>query len=354
MEGRYNIRQDARQLAKVLLPTHRVSAERLESILDHRAFLSRVAQHWISHAHIPSDPDDDARHHFQSVVGKLAEARPAFVDAYQNLLASGFDDATVSDVMIGIIDQEVGLPGDLAADALANGAQFCKLRKELASVVKVVKRHPRTQEVRYRVDPVMSTNQHTFTVFGPHSGTKYGDIAVVFKTEIMYHPDFNMSPNAATAFHSGSTLHFRPWAFEPSATQEDRIWQFHRSKLHPSTLEWDLAVGGEFQRMAATCFEYGSNGQSNMPPDVAAQFVSQGQNWNWISDRSGTAPCVEGIFSYIKSVDCHFVWHCHLPEVVPLDYIAKIFIPSCHRLRLSKRLSRLPPGVIEFVNGDVY
>eukprot|EP00927_Polykrikos_kofoidii_P077690 TRINITY_DN74605_c0_g1_i1.p1 TRINITY_DN74605_c0_g1~~TRINITY_DN74605_c0_g1_i1.p1 ORF type:complete len:618 (-),score=70.13 TRINITY_DN74605_c0_g1_i1:210-2000(-) len=318
--SRYYIPQDARRLVKGFLPAHRVGIDTLRAILEQRAVLARKMQHWIAETEVPDVTDSLARHRFHSVVSKLAVARPAFVQAYQNLLVQGASVSEISELMINLVDVLIGRSAVVESSRLPSVDGYSEMSQALVSVVSSVIKFDTYLE-SYHVDPIMATNQHTFSIFGPHNGDNYGDIALVFRADIMYHPDFNMTPNAATAFYSKSTLDFRPWAFDIGTSQEDRIYRFHRSKIHPSSLDWDLAVAGELVRMA---------------------------------ENAGFMPSAQGILSYMKAVDCHFVWQCHLPEVVPLDYLAKVFIPSKYKKRLGHITNLVPSHMVVWVDGDPY
>ncbi|CAF1358055.1 unnamed protein product, partial [Didymodactylos carnosus] len=85
--------------------------------------------------------------------------------------------------------------------------------------------------IGYNLDIELGTNQHVFSILGPHTGHYYGDIVIVFKPELMLHPDSNFTIQAATTFLSGNTHKSRPWLKDLS-TRPDRLKQFHSAKLH--------------------------------------------------------------------------------------------------------------------------
>lgn len=333
--GHCKISADIVRLVRAFRPTHRVSCETLARILDHRALLAKGLQHWMTSVGVPTScaSEDETYRHFMSVVTKLAETRPIFVKHYQRLVEKHLLNPALMNPALVIKDSvnfhlklsstcpAASVDADSTADSDSKVA-VRMIHTELEEVVLAVTNHQKTDSVGYKVDATMSTNQHLFSVFGPHTGRKYGDIAIILKREIMFHPDFNMTPNAGTSFYSGSTLDFRPWAFDRSASAEERIQAFHDSKLHPSALDWDLAVAGELQCMA----------------EKSQQLLGP-----------------EGVLQHYAKVDSHFVWHCHLPEMVPLDYIAKIIIPRTYKNSDALRnLDAILRGTdVEWVDGSV-
>ncbi|CAF4573274.1 unnamed protein product, partial [Didymodactylos carnosus] len=69
--------------------------------------------------------------------------------------------------------------------------------------------------IGYEVDVAVGTNHHVFSILGPHTGWYYGDVVIVFKPEIMLHPDTNFTIQAATFFPRGAAYELRPWLKDP-------------------------------------------------------------------------------------------------------------------------------------------
>ncbi|CAF4930143.1 unnamed protein product [Rotaria sp. Silwood1] len=63
-----------------------------------------------------------------------------------------------------------------------------------------IKLHENPMGIGYVVDRSLGTDKHVFSILGPHLGHYYGDIIIVFKKEIMFHPDANFSIQAGTSF----------------------------------------------------------------------------------------------------------------------------------------------------------
>jgi hypothetical protein len=148
----------------------------------------------------------------------------------------------------------------------------------------------------YPPDQVLGTDKHVFSILGPHLGHHYGDIFLVFKHELMLHPDTNFSPQAATSFVSKRTFANRPWTTDLGSDAE-RVKCFHESKLHCSIPGYEYAAASEL--IAIT-------GAHKKTMDVSIQDILN----RW------------------KKVDSHDVFEAHLPQLIPLDYIEEIYIPK--------------------------
>eukprot|EP00741_Cyanophora_paradoxa_P017593 tig00021012_g16993.t1 len=156
--------------------------------------------------------------------------------------------------------------------------------------------------IGYEADRLMGTDRHVFSVLGPNTGHHYGDIVLVLSEDVMYHPDFNVTPMAGTSYKSGRVVPRRPWAFPDRQMQEpefqdQRVEAFHRSKLHPAFPGWH---------------------------ETAAREVTA-----WVRAKTGKEkPTLEDVLAYWEGVDSHFVFECHLPRLVPLSYVEKIIMPK--------------------------
>ncbi|CAM4829677.1 unnamed protein product [Rotaria magnacalcarata] len=155
-------------------------------------------------------------------------------------------------------------------------------------------KHP--MGIGFDVDEKMGTDKHIFSILGPHLGYYYGDIVITFKQEIMFHPDANFSMQAGTSFHSARIYKLRPWLTEPNS-EDQRIEDFHKAKLHCSYPRYEYAAATEL-----VAFTGRDKKSMNMDIDAVLQ--------QWIE------------------VDSHFVFESHLPQLIPLDYIDKVYIPK--------------------------
>ena len=143
-------------------------------------------------------------------------------------------------------------------------------------------------------DKALGTDKHVFSILGPHSG-HYGPIVLIFKRELMYHPDSNFSIQAATSFYSGNGYQWREWLRDP-VRPEERVKTFHHSKLHCSIPDYESAA--------------------------ALQLIASAG-----SDEKTTDVDLKTILKWWKKVDSHMVFESHLPQLIPLDYIDHVYMP---------------------------
>ncbi|CAF1178661.1 unnamed protein product [Rotaria sordida] len=156
--------------------------------------------------------------------------------------------------------------------------------------------HSSPSGIGYSNDKELGTDKHVFSVLGPHLGHYYGDIFLVFKSEVMFHPDANFSPQAATSFLSGRTFTNRPWVQDPGA-RSAKIKCFHESKLHCAIPGYEYAAAAELIAVS---------GLQKKTMDID----------------------LKTILNYWTKADSHQVFEAHLPRLVPLDYIEEVYIPK--------------------------
>ena len=150
--------------------------------------------------------------------------------------------------------------------------------------------------IGYEPDRELGTDKHVFAVLGPHAGYYYGDIFLVFRHELMCHPDANFSIQAATTFgKSENAYRFRPWLKNPG-TPETRIAHFHRNKLHCSIMGYEYAAASELVALASL--------RAKSTVDTNLKVIQQ----QWLTN------------------DSHCVFEAHLPKLIPLDYIDRVYI----------------------------
>lgn len=160
--------------------------------------------------------------------------------------------------------------------------------------------------IGFDADVALGTNKHVFSILGPHAGYYYGDIVLVFSRELMLHPDSNFSIHAATTFgKSQNAYRWRPWLTDPGSP-ETRIEHFHRNKLHCS-------IEG-FEEAAAAELLVGMGLKSKSITDIGLDAIKQ--RWS--------------------TVDSHLVFEAHLPQLIPLDYIERVYIAQSTFDSLSK------------------
>ncbi|CAF4676902.1 unnamed protein product, partial [Rotaria magnacalcarata] len=68
---------------------------------------------------------------------------------------------------------------------------------------------------------------------------------IVFKREILHHPDANFSIQAATSFASGNAFVLRPWLGTDPGSLDERVKLYHQSKLNASVPGYEHAAALE-------------------------------------------------------------------------------------------------------------
>jgi hypothetical protein len=130
-------------------------------------------------------------------------------------------------------------------------------------------------------------------------GHNYGDIFIVFKREILHHPDTNISIQAATTFISGNAYKWRQWLGTDPCTTDERKKLYHESKLNASIPGCDNALALELMALTSEHLQLKSM-------DINYQAVLK----RWLE------------------VDSHHNIEAHLPQSIPLDYIDHIYMPQ--------------------------
>ncbi|UJR11378.1 hypothetical protein I4U23_015558 [Adineta vaga] len=162
-----------------------------------------------------------------------------------------------------------------------------------------IKLHSHPAGIGHLPDKALGNDKLVFSILGPHLGHYYGDIIIVFKREILHHPDANYSIQAATSFASGNAYKWRPWLGTDSCDLTERIKHYHRTKLHASVPGYDYATALEL--IALTNLRKKSTSM-----DVTLQEILD----QWVR------------------TDSHHNIEAHLPQLIPFDYIDHIFIPK--------------------------
>ena len=150
--------------------------------------------------------------------------------------------------------------------------------------------------LKYPPDEKLGTDKHVFSILGPHRGYYYGDVVIVFKQDILFHPDTNFSIRAGTRFLSEKIYPKRPWTNNPG-NEVGHIKDFHSAKLHCSVPRYENAAATEL---------IASTGLRNKSMNIT----------------------LEDIIKYWVGAESHDVFECHLPQLIPLDYIDRVYIPQ--------------------------
>ena len=159
--------------------------------------------------------------------------------------------------------------------------------------------HSKPAGIGHGSDKELGTDKQVFSILGPHLGHYYGDVIIVFKREILHHPDADFSVQAATSFASGNLFSGRPWFGPDPKMESKRINIYKNSKLHASIPGYDYTAALEI--IAVTSHDLNLK---SMNVDLSTIFK------RWLQ------------------VDSHQNVEAHLPPLIPLAYIDHIYIPK--------------------------
>ena len=105
--------------------------------------------------------------------------------------------------------------------------------------------HSKSRGIGYGPDEILQTNRQVFNILGPHLGSHYGNIVIVFRREVLHHSDANFSIQSATSYHSGNAFQWRPCLGKNPGAQNERVQLFHSSKLLASVPGYEYTTALE-------------------------------------------------------------------------------------------------------------
>ncbi|CAF1469346.1 unnamed protein product [Adineta ricciae] len=146
-----------------------------------------------------------------------------------------------------------------------------------------------------------SSNQEKtiFSILGPHTRHNYGDIFIVFKREILHHPDSSFSIQSAESFHDDETYRRCPWLGRDPRLTQDRTQLYNNCKLHVSVPNYEATATLE---LVATVSQYlHKDGRSVNLDTVLREWPRM--------------PGYKGIET-------------NLPGLIPISYIDQVYIPD--------------------------
>jgi hypothetical protein len=163
-----------------------------------------------------------------------------------------------------------------------------------------IKLHTNPAGIGHAPDKELGTHKRVFSILGPHLGHYYGDVFIVFKREILHHPDADYSMLAATTYgYSGNAYKWCPWLGTAPDDLQERIQLYHNSKLHASIPGHEYAIA--LQLMAITSQDFKLKSM-----DIDIDTIIK----RWLQ------------------IDSHKSIEAHLPQLIPLDYIDYIYMPK--------------------------
>ncbi|CAF2891665.1 unnamed protein product [Rotaria sp. Silwood2] len=295
-------------------PVHRCNPEIFKSILIHGHVMSREYMEALK------DPDFTANSilHHSRIQRIDALKLPIYAESAKKYITAlvakeyeknGFpkiqssEDVTGTQILSSDISTSVSRSAFIEKENIflshnISSADMNAIHKKTIEIAQAsMKLHSNPAGIGYMRDKDLGTNKHVFSILGPHLGHNYGDVFIVFKREILHHPDANFSIQAATSYASGRTYNWRPWLGIAPESQEERIKLYHESKLHVSMPGYERAAALE---MITTTSHFLKKKTMNI--DLKMIIES----------------CLE--------VDSHRSMEAHLPQLIPLDYIDHIYM----------------------------
>ncbi|CAF5045329.1 unnamed protein product, partial [Rotaria sp. Silwood1] len=297
-----SVSQDLLKWIDAVLPVHRCVAPIFESILVHGHVMSR------SHMERLKDPTfvvDTVYQHkrvrkilirygpaFQNDVREFIEALVCmeFKKVKNNNLLEEIEGNSSQGFEYRIHSKEQVLIRNLNKSDI-DEIRLCTKQITQASI----QLHNNMTGIGHEGDLEFGTNQQVFSILGPNTASYYGDIVIVFKRDIMLHPDSNFTMQAATMYKE-KTYNCRPWIKNPGSFS-GYIKRFHSTKLHCSIPGYDYITALELKAII---------GLKHQTMDVD----------------------LSNIIDRYKCVDAHQVIEAHLPQLIPLSYIDHIIMPK--------------------------
>ena len=288
---------------RTVQPVHRCAPLIFESILLHGHVMSRqymenlrdpvfVANTVLQHSRTRRIP---------AIQEKLvAEQARKFITGvvHDRFEKNGFTPAAVAEDRTSYMKATNKVEAYLASNMKAKDLDAIRTKSmEIADAS--INLHINPSGIGFGNDKDLGTDKTVFSILGPHLGHYYGDIFIVFKREILHHPDANFIVQAATSFVSGSAYQFRPWLGKPPDSREDRVKLYHGSKLNAAIPGYDYAAALELIAFTSLHFK-----QKTM--DVTLHKILE----RWFE------------------VDSHLTVEGHLPQLIPLSYIDHIYMPQ--------------------------
>ncbi|CAF1321792.1 unnamed protein product [Adineta ricciae] len=137
------------------------------------------------------------------------------------------------------------------------------------------------------------------TILGPHLGHDHGDIFIIFKREILHHPDSSFSIQSAASLHDDETYRRYPWLGRDPCSTEGRTQQYNKSKLHVSVPGYESTATLE---LVATVSQYLHKDGRSVNLDTVLR------EWPRMSEYKGI--------------------EANLPGLIPISYIDQVYIPD--------------------------
>lgn len=292
--------RDIAKFVQVLQPMHRCKRMVFESILLHGHLMSSSYMDFLNKADGVAD-QVWTQVQKQVEVHRNLRLEQAVREFILSLVQMEFHNVEkeLKDNLHDTIDKRVQFCENKLKESCLDEGQIDSIRKLSVAVAKSsLSIYQCRPGIQHGADKDFGTDKHVFAILGPNLGHRYGDIMILFKREIMQHPDANFSIQAATTFGSGRAYKWRPWLSDP-VEQELRVKQFPLNVLHCSVQNYEYAAAAELIGLTAEELK---------------------KNFRDI--------CLEEITEQWLKTDPHSKFEAHLPALIPLDYIDRIYMPE--------------------------
>ena len=283
-------------------PVHRCSPEIFESIVLHGHVMSREFMHKLTRRKFVVD---SILQHSQLQHIKALNRKDTKEDIKQFVTA-----------LVDLEFQKHGLLADTSytndehkdyvtkketkISMMITSEELTALRTKSTEVAEAsIKLQKNPSGIGYDKDKCLGTDRLVFSILGPHYGHYYGDVIIVFKREILHHPDTNFTMQAATSFASASSYRCRPWLGADPGAEDQRVKHFHETKLHAAVQGYEYVAALELMLITAT------------------------HKSSKILDTK-----IEDILNELARMDSHRNIEAHLPQLIPLDCIDHVYIPK--------------------------
>ncbi|CAF3772805.1 unnamed protein product [Rotaria sp. Silwood1] len=300
-----SILQEILDWLRTVQPIYQCRSEVFESILLHEHVMSRehieyfkkpkfLAHCILQHGQIKLIDNlkmDTCKEHARNYITAL------IIDVYRKHEFLKIDSTDSNDEQSSINNADVIQQEDFLSKFISQDDM--KLIQKITNriVQASIKLHTDSVGTSHPFDMKLKTNKHVLSVLGPHLDNDCGDIVIVFKREVLHHPDANFSIQTAASYASGRCYKYRPWLGTDSNSEDERIKLFNETKLHASIPGYDHAAAIELIALTSH-----NSGQRTMNIDLG-MILS-----HWL--KGSSQDTIEA----------------RLPQRIPLDYIGHIYM----------------------------
>ena len=292
--------RDIAKFVRVLQPMHRCKRNVFESILLHGHLMSSYYMDFLNKAN-PVAQQIWTQMQKEVEVHRNPNLEQTVCEFILSLVQKEFQNAEkeLTDNLDSVVDKRIQFCENKLKDSRLGKEQVDAIRDHSVAVAKAsLGLYQDRPGIQHGADKDFGTDKHVFAILGPNFGHRYGDIMILFKREVMQHPDANFAIQAATTFDSGRAYKWRPWLYDPGE-RELRVKQFALNVLHCSVKNYEHAAAAELTGITAKELE---------------------KNFQDI--------CLEEVIEQWMKTDPHRRFEAHLPALIPLDYIDHIYMPE--------------------------